>query len=780
MEQFQILPIAKVFESPLNPRKHFNQKKMEELIESIRAKGILVPLLVRPNNGRFEIAAGHRRYRGAIKAELKEVPLIVRDMNDADFLEVLIIENDQHEDLEPLEQARGYQTLMKEGKYDIPAIALKISKSESYVYQRIKLLELIPEAQEQLTNGKITAGHAILIARLQPDQQKELLKKESSLYEGWGERTVVSVRDLADHIESQIHLDLNSAPFKKNDSDLVPEAGPCTTCQKRTGFVPALFPEIKKKDTCTDPSCFHKKVEAFTGQWLEKKSQDSDVPPLRLSTNYDGRVKKVPDDPEKPIPSQLYHEITDKKKDNCSSAREGIIVEGRHEARVLMVCVDPKCEKHHRSYSSSPENQKYRDQQKAQEEKRKQEETIRLRILDAILPTAGDLSRNDLIFLAEQLFDELWDEHRKKILARHEIKPVKIQYGFDQKGPMKKYITSSSTVDLGRLLMEMALIRHREAPHRTDKKKPDPLLETAKRYGVDPKKIEAEFRAEVRTKKAEKIGKKKKAPAVKQKTKRADPPKARTIPMKDLCKIHAPVKKKGERIVEEKAEIRIPVDQTFLAMIDESYSGDLIAEGNSKIKRPFEWEGALLTCVGGVSSGVEGHISQEAWKIVPADQFKGEIYTYHQLTQRWDKDESQRGNHHGRWVIWKKEKYVIIGPKITFYANKTTKEPENPKSGVCQECGCTETTPCEGGCAWTDKTKTICTACQMAKEHLWEKQNLVTVASTRKLPMHDIYKCKKCGATAKRFGFAWPPERDEKFAKSEECLGVQTSAKKEK
>jgi ParB family chromosome partitioning protein len=796
MEQYQVLPIGKVFESPLNPRKTFNEKKMAELVESIRAKGILVPLLVRPCKesriaplDQFEIAAGHRRYRAGIKAELTEVPVFIREMSDSDFLEVLIIENDKHEDLEPLEQAQGYRTLMEQMHYDVAAISDKVCKSESWIYQRIKLLELIPEAQEQLANEKITAGHAILIARLQPDQQKELLKKESGLYEGWGnDRTVVSVRDLANHIERQIHLDLNSASFKKTDPDLVPEAGPCTTCQKRTGFVPALFPEIKKKDTCTDPSCFNKKVAAFSARWLSKQSEDSDVPPLHLSGSSNYRMKKAPEDPEVPVPANLYHVITDKKKGSCPSAREGIITEGSHEGRILTVCTDPACKVHHGrsdSYSSSPEGQKYKAQQKAAEEKRKTEETVRLRIIDAILPDTGDLSQADLIFLAEQLFDELWDEHRKKILSRHEIEPVKIQYGFDKEGPMKKYIATLNKPNLNRLLMEMGLIRHRENPRRLMGKRGDPILETAARYGVDHKKIEAQVKAEAKAKEAEKKSKKQKAPvtkspSLKQKPKRKDPPDVKTIPMKDICKLHAPAKPVGGK----GKEMRVPADQVFLAMVEKTYSGDLLTNGGNKIREPVEWQGDFYVSLGGASSGTEGFIQEEAWKVVSANLFEGKTYSYDELIAKWDQNEKERGNHHGQRVLLKGKSYVLEGPKVIFFAEKVQKK---PKAGVCRVCGCTEKTPCIDPtfltpCAWADKEKTLCTACQnKSKEHQWEKQNLVTVASTRNVPMHDIYKCKTCGATAKRFGISEFIRRDKKFATWEQCPGpkkeVQTTAK---
>lgn len=489
MEKFSILPIDQIFESPLNPRRTYNKKKMEELVESVRTKGILVPLLVRPSNGRFEIAAGHRRYRAGIKAELKEVPLIIREMNDTDFLEVLIIENDKHEDLEPLDQAQGYQTLMKEANYDIPAIALKISKSESYVYQRLKLLELIPEAQEQLCNEKITAGHAVLIARLQPKEQQECLKEigeEAEFGPGF------SVRDLANFIERQIHLDLNSASFSKKDPDLVPEVGPCTNCPKRTGFIPALFPDIKKKDTCTDPGCFQQKIEAYTVHWLKRKSEDTDMPPLRLSGDSNYQKKKIPDNPEEPIPANLYTEITDKKKGACDHAREGIITQGRNKGKVLTVCTDPTCKIHHKRDGYTPDPKELA-RRKAEEDKRKMSEAVQSGILDNLLKGGHILSREDKLFIIADRFNSLWDEYRKQIFKRHRWEVSKKQYG-GRDYRIEKILGSMNEPDLNRLSLEMALISYvRFNQYQSGVERP--LLEMAKRHSIDVEAIEKEVMA---------------------------------------------------------------------------------------------------------------------------------------------------------------------------------------------------------------------------------------------------------------------------------------------
>lgn len=506
---YEIIPIEKIHTSPLNPRHHVNLKAFRELVESIRKVGILTPLLVRPNASAgdgYEIAASHRHYNAAKEIDLQSIPAIIREMDDIEFLEILTIENLQREDVHPLDEAQGYRTLMEKAGYDVAVIAAKVGKSESYVYQRLKLTELIPEAEKAFADEKITAGHAILIARLQPNDQKKVL--EDGLEDVYGEKEIVSVRELADYIETQIHLDLNSASFSKKDPDLLPSAGPCTTCTKRTGFVPALFPDIKKKDTCTDPECFRAKVQAFIDTWLKAKSQDSDVLPLKLDANYDYRKKKIPEDPQAPIPANCYTEITDKRKGSCEHVREGIVVEGHSRGKVLTVCVEPTC-KTHRGRSSStgsnPEMAAYHQQQKAEQEKRKTEETVRLRIVDAIIvKIPKELSKDDYIFLAGQHFAQLWDDYRRRIAARHNIQPVKEQYTRDYQKPMQKYIGGLDKAALQCLLMEMSLIRNLPKPYPSCRSE-DLLIEIAKRYHIDPKGIEGEIQKEIKEKKKAKV-----------------------------------------------------------------------------------------------------------------------------------------------------------------------------------------------------------------------------------------------------------------------------------
>jgi ParB/RepB/Spo0J family partition protein len=174
------MPIDFLQESPNNPRKRFRAESMRELEESVRAKGVVTPLLVRRAPGRaaevYEIAAGHRRYRAAVAAGRPTVPVLIREMEDAEFLELLVMENDQREDVHALEEASGYQALLGLKGYDVAKIAARVGRSPKYVYDRLKLLELVPDAQALFLRDLFSAGHAILLARLKPEDQKRAIE----------------------------------------------------------------------------------------------------------------------------------------------------------------------------------------------------------------------------------------------------------------------------------------------------------------------------------------------------------------------------------------------------------------------------------------------------------------------------------------------------------------------------------------------------------------------------------------------------------------------------
>lgn len=157
------LPVEFVIASRANPRKDFDPELLEDLTNSIREKGIMQPLLVRPSDQGpdvYEIIAGERRWRAAQRAGLHEVPVIIRDVDDKEALELAIIENVQRADLNPLEEALGYGQLIEQFSYTQQDLAQVIGKSRSHVANTLRLLRLPTEVQSMLEHGELTAGHA--------------------------------------------------------------------------------------------------------------------------------------------------------------------------------------------------------------------------------------------------------------------------------------------------------------------------------------------------------------------------------------------------------------------------------------------------------------------------------------------------------------------------------------------------------------------------------------------------------------------------------------------
>jgi len=167
------VPIEFLKPNPRNPRRHFSDAELGDLAGSIRERGIIQPIVVRTVRGAadaFEIIAGERRWRAAQRAGLHEVPIIVHEATDAEALELAIIENVQRADLNPLEEAAGYQALADEYKYTQEDIAKTVGKSRSHVANTLRLLKL-PEAVKAYINvGKLTAGHARALIGL-PDPE---------------------------------------------------------------------------------------------------------------------------------------------------------------------------------------------------------------------------------------------------------------------------------------------------------------------------------------------------------------------------------------------------------------------------------------------------------------------------------------------------------------------------------------------------------------------------------------------------------------------------------
>ena len=157
------LPVDMLAPSPLQPRKHFDETALSELANSIKEKGILQPLLVRPDpnrEGHFEIIAGERRWRAAQRAQIHDVPVLVRELSDVEVLEVALIENLQRQDLSAVEEGRGYQRLIDDFSHTQEEIAEIVGKSRGHVANMLRLLQLPDGVQRLIDDGKLNVGQA--------------------------------------------------------------------------------------------------------------------------------------------------------------------------------------------------------------------------------------------------------------------------------------------------------------------------------------------------------------------------------------------------------------------------------------------------------------------------------------------------------------------------------------------------------------------------------------------------------------------------------------------
>jgi ParB family chromosome partitioning protein len=159
----QSLPVEFLAPSPFQPRRIFNQDNITELAASVRERGVLQPILVRPNPTRpnhYEIVAGERRWRAAQAAQLHEVPVIIRELSDEGLLEIALVENIQRADLNPLEEASGYLRLIDEFDHTQESLAKVVGKSRSHVANSLRLLTLPETVQRLVDQGQLSAGHA--------------------------------------------------------------------------------------------------------------------------------------------------------------------------------------------------------------------------------------------------------------------------------------------------------------------------------------------------------------------------------------------------------------------------------------------------------------------------------------------------------------------------------------------------------------------------------------------------------------------------------------------
>lgn len=312
---FTSVAVADIRPSPYNHRKTFTG--LEELGDSIATKGLAQPIVVRPSPppaaGKrapkleptpYELVCGERRWRAAKLKGIGHLPAIVRDLDDVEVLELQLIENIQRADVHPLEEADGYHDLIERHGYTVERIVQKTGKSRSWVYGRIKLCDLVPEAREAFLAGKISTQVALALARM---PNRDLMAKAVTGVLGLAGRDLdeagIDVPGLRDHgdygdskpepltnrqalayLQRRYTLDLSLAKFPIDDRELLPDVGNCTNCVYRTGNQPDLFADVTSADVCTRPPCFERKTRA----WFDASAAAAKARGIKVLSSSDG------------------------------------------------------------------------------------------------------------------------------------------------------------------------------------------------------------------------------------------------------------------------------------------------------------------------------------------------------------------------------------------------------------------------------------------------------------------------------------------------------------
>ncbi len=228
------LSLAEIVPNKYQPRKNFDEENLNDLVNSIKERGVIQPIIVRKsntNNSKYEIIAGERRWLAAQKAGLHEIPVVVTDADDLKSLEFAIVENVQRHDLNPLEEAQGYKRLIDEFSYDQEKVSKFIGKSRSYISNSLRLLNLPKEVLDFVEQKKITAGHAKILVglenatflankfiekKLSVRQAENLVKIFRKSKRNTSSKVDSNIRDLENSISEKIGLSVSIKNNKNN------------------------------------------------------------------------------------------------------------------------------------------------------------------------------------------------------------------------------------------------------------------------------------------------------------------------------------------------------------------------------------------------------------------------------------------------------------------------------------------------------------------------------------------------------------------------------------
>lgn len=513
----QLIDLALIDDSPSQPRTHYPEDYIAGLAESMKAVGMISPMLVRPKpGGRFENVFGHCRKRAAIRIGLTQGPCFVRELTDAQSAQLQAVENLQREDLDAIDEAMSFAAYIKAHGCSKDEFCALTGLSRTQVYNRLKLATLMPAGQKAMRDGLIKAEVATMIARVPGEKQQayalKIILDNSAKHPNEPDEVMTVARARA-FLREKFTLDLNKALWKLDDATLLAENNgktldadyvvACTVCPKRSGVDQIVYVDLLGdqqswsrtpggENVCTDPECFDKKKTAHLKREQAALEAKGEVViagnKARQIISAEGTVKNG-----YVALKDVKAEIARINKQAKASGGEALPVEifttqnprdGKTIKVVKVAAIqeaggkveEPKSGRH-----DSGAAQAERDAKKAKAEA----DTAFYRALfTQVRAAASKVARTtlDLQLVATRLFEHLdWDE--KKIIA--EVQGYGTDHGAIQK--LEKSIGSMSADQLAILLLDCVLTEDLEQDGYYSDNKPDALLAAAKQYGVDVK-----------------------------------------------------------------------------------------------------------------------------------------------------------------------------------------------------------------------------------------------------------------------------------------------------
>lgn len=527
-ETIVTIPWDLLHDSPLQYRKTYSQAAIDEIEATIRDTGrIHQPLVVRhrfpnplfcdqydPQDG-YEIVFGHTRKRGGMAAGLPGGPCVIRDLNDAQVRAAQAAENIARSDVHALEEAEGFQAMIAEDGITADELATQLGKSKSYVYARLKLLALCPQVRQAVLASDIGTEVGLLIARvggwkLQAKALGYIKGKYWDLEDG-GKKSFRQIRDL---LNERFTLDLKSAIFDIDDEMLVPSAGYCGRCPKRSGNAPEFEDILEAKSNrhgyvgirhtgayiCTDPDCFDAKKKAHLAREAKKLEDQGEAVitgnKARAALGANGQVKgafvelaKVRD---------LVKQATKNAKGSQAAAPQVVLIQDQRTGKTVKAVrredlqsagVQPPPEPPTRTaYGDTPEQRAQREVERKERESQLQAENQRRRaLLDQVRAAtrATERSAFDLQLVARAAFAGVDWNDRELLAELWGIDDADDDHDPREDHPILAKTRTLDARDLTQFILDCALIAgvHCAHLHYADEQ-PEALMAAARHYGI--------------------------------------------------------------------------------------------------------------------------------------------------------------------------------------------------------------------------------------------------------------------------------------------------------